>query len=89
MSAAKMADPSVIRIKPFFYIHVLDNNNNVTKVETGPQTFTLQDHQKVVAGPEPMIMIPPRHYCIISNPVQRDAKGNKVTDQNGQIRLRH
>lgn len=57
----------------FFYIHVLDNNSNVTRIERGPQTFTRQEHEKLVAGPEPMIMIPPRHYCIIQNPVQRYA----------------
>lgn len=83
------SDPAVIRIKPFYYIHVLDNNTNVTRVEIGPQTFTRQDHEKLVAGPEPMIMVPPRHYCIIANPVQRDAKGNVVTEKGGQIKLRH
>ncbi len=34
---------------------------DVTRVENGPQTFTRQDHEKVVAGPDPMIMIPPRY----------------------------
>eukprot|EP01115_Flamella_aegyptia_P000406 TRINITY_DN1058_c0_g1_i1.p1 TRINITY_DN1058_c0_g1~~TRINITY_DN1058_c0_g1_i1.p1 ORF type:complete len:824 (+),score=499.39 TRINITY_DN1058_c0_g1_i1:83-2554(+) len=81
--------PAVIRIKPLHYIHVLDNNTNVVYVENGPQTFTRQDHQKLVAGPEPMIIIPPRHYCIIANPVARDAKGQVVLEKNGQIKLRH
>jgi major vault protein len=84
-----MSEPAVIRIKPFYYIHVLDNNTNVTRVENGPQTFTRQDHEKVVAGPEPMIMIPPRNFCIIANPVMRDEKGNPLLDSNGQVRLRH
>jgi len=83
------SEPSVIRIKPFFYVHVLDNNTNVTRVEIGPQTYTRQDHEKVVAGPDPMVMIPPRHYCIISNPVARDAKGFPKKDGNGQVQLRH
>jgi len=87
--SARSSDPSVIRIKPYFYIHVLDNNTNVTRVETGPQTFTLQDHEKVVSGPDAMIMIPPRHYSIISNPVQRDEKGAIIKDASGQIKLRH
>jgi len=87
--SSRMADPSVIRIKPYFYIHVLDNNTNVTRVETGPQTFTLQDHEKVVSGPDPMIMIPPRHYCIISNPIARNEKGERIKDVNGQAKLRH
>jgi major vault protein len=79
----------VIRIKPFYYIHVLDNNTNVTRVENGPQTFTRQDHEKVVSGPDPMIMIPPRHYSVISNPVMRDEKGNIIADKSGQVKLRH
>jgi len=84
-----MSDPSVIRIKPFYYIHVLDNNTNVTRVEAGPKTFTRQDHEKVTSGPDPMIMVPPRHYCIISNPVLRDDKGRVVLDKDNQIKLRH
>jgi len=43
----------------------------------------------VVAGPEPMIMIPPRHYCIIQNPAQLDEKGQVVTDAYGQVKLRY
>jgi len=83
-------DASVIRIKPYFYIHVLDNNSNTTRVEVGPQTFTRQDHEKIVtAQPQPMIMIPPRHYCIIANPVLRNGKGEPVLDAHGSVRVRH
>jgi GTPase SAR1 family protein len=71
MSKPSAANASVIRLKPYHYIHVLDNNTNVTRVEVGPQTFTRKDHETIVAGPEQMIMIPPRHYCVIANPVVR------------------
>lgn len=64
-----MSNASVIRIKPQHYIHVLDNNKNVTRVVSGPQTFTRLEHEQVVAGPNPMILVPPRHYCIIQNPL--------------------
>jgi len=80
---------SVIRIKPYHYIHVLDNNSNVTSVIVGPKTFTRQDHEKVVSGPSEMILIPPRHYCVIANPVTRDSKGKAVVDTNGNAKLRH
>jgi major vault protein len=79
---------AVIRIKPYNYIHVLDNNTNVTRTEVGPQTFTRQDHEKLVSGPDAMVMIPPRHYCIIANPVERDPAGNVLTDKNGQTVVR-
>jgi len=84
-----MSSAAVIRIKPYFYIHVLDNNSNVTRVEVGPQTFTRQDHEKLVSGPDAMIMIPPRNYCIIQNPVQRNEKGHIVREDSGQIKVRH
>jgi len=80
---------SVIRIKPYSYIHVLDNNANVTSVVVGPKTFTRQDHEKVVSGPNEMIMIPPRHYCVIANPVARDGSGKVIVDSNGNAKLRH
>jgi major vault protein len=84
------ANASVIRIKPYHYIHVLDNNTNVTRVEIGPQTFVRKDHETIVAGPEQMIMIPPRHYCVIANPVVRDAKGNVVIEGSPQqVKLKH
>lgn len=66
-----MAEAQVIRIKPHHYIHVLDQTNNVTRVCVGPMTFTRQEQERVVSGPNQMIMIPPRHYCIIQNPAFR------------------
>ena len=82
---------SVIRIKPNHYIHVVDNNTNVTRVEIGPKTFSRLDHERVLnANPEPMLMIPPRHYAIIDNPSIRDPVTKKPqVDQYGQVRLRH
>jgi len=90
MSQAQPNQALVIRIKPYQYIHVLDQNTNVTRVVVGPASFTRQDHEVVVSGPDPMIMIPPRHYCIIQNPVLRDKKGLPVKIENSeQVRLRH
>ena len=89
MAAAPTAQLSVYRIKPQHYIHVLDNNTNVTRVELGPLTFTRQDHETVLTNPLPMTMIPPRHYVIVANPAERDAKGNVVVEESGQIKLRH
>jgi len=79
---------SVIRIKPYHYIHVLDNNTNVTRVEVGPQTFTRQEHEKVIFGPEEMIKVPPRHYVVLSNPVVRDEENHPVLDGHGNAKLR-
>lgn len=79
---------AIIRLKPHYFIHVLDNNTNVTRLLVGPQTFTRQDHEKVVLGPEPMIQIPPRQYCVIGNPILRDAQDKPVIDNFNQVKLR-
>jgi len=78
---------AIIRIAPYHYVHILDNNSNVTRVEVGPTTVTRQEHEKLVAGPEPMIMVPPRHYCMVANPVTRK-DGKVVQDANGQPLVR-
>ena len=36
-----------------------------------------------------MIMVPPRHYCIVENPAQRGENGEIVVDKLGQVKLNH
>eukprot|EP00301_Raphidiophrys_heterophryoidea_P012953 c20283_g1_i1.p1 GENE.c20283_g1_i1~~c20283_g1_i1.p1 ORF type:complete len:846 (-),score=216.37 c20283_g1_i1:57-2561(-) len=79
----------VIRVPPYFFLHVLDNNKNITRTEVGPRTFVRQDHEKVVLGPERMITIPPRHLTVISNPVLRGKDGKILEDEFGQVRVSH
>ena len=74
-SFADVSNMSVIRIQPYHYIHVLDNNSNVTRVEIGPRLFTRQDHEKVVCAPTSMVVVPDRHYIMVSNPARRTADG--------------
>jgi major vault protein len=48
----------VYRIPPYYYIHVLDQNTNITRLEIGPKTFIKQDNETVILGPEKMITVP-------------------------------
>jgi major vault protein len=80
-------ESSVYRIPPYHYIHVLDQNENVTRLEIGPKTFVKQDNEKVIYGPEKMITIPPRHFCVVENPVLKDKENKIVFDQSGQAKL--
>lgn len=80
---------SIYRIAPYYFIHVLDQNSNVTKLEIGPQTYIRQDNERVVFGPEKMIVVPPRHYCVVENPVLRDKDSAVVLDTSGQAKLLH
>ncbi|KAM7147385.1 major vault protein isoform 1-T2 [Molossus nigricans] len=82
-------EESIIRIPPYHYIHVLDQNSNVSRVEIGPKTYIRQDNERVLFAPMCMVTVPPRHYCTVANPVSRDAQGSVLLDVTGQVRLRH
>ncbi|XP_077591208.1 major vault protein isoform X2 [Stigmatopora nigra] len=84
-----LTDMSIIRIPPHHYIHVLDQNTNIARVEIGPQTYYRQDNERVLFAPVRMIMVPPRHYCVVLNPVACDADGQVLFDASGQAKLRH
>ncbi|CAF0933467.1 unnamed protein product [Didymodactylos carnosus] len=79
----------VYRIPPYYYIHVLDQNTNVSRLELGPKTFIKQENVTVIIGPEKMVTVPPRHYCVVENPVVKDEAGQVQFDENGQAKLLH
>lgn len=79
----------IFRIPPFYYLHILDQSSNITKILTGPTTFVRQDNEEVVEGPEKMVTVPPNHYCVIRHPVIRDSAGEVVLESSGQVKLRH
>ena len=81
-------DP-VYRIPLHYYIHVLDQNTTLARLEVGPQKFFKHDNESIIFGPEKMIVLPPRHYCIVQNPVIKNIDGKPQYDQNGQVRLLH
>uniref|UniRef100_A0A669DQZ1 Major vault protein n=1 Tax=Oreochromis niloticus TaxID=8128 RepID=A0A669DQZ1_ORENI len=84
-----LGSASIIRIPPHHYIHVLDQNTNIARVEIGPLTYIRQDNERVLFTPMRMVMVPPRHYCVIANPVARDDDNQVLFDQSGQAKLRH
>lgn len=80
----------MIRVPPFHYIHVLDKNANVKRVEVGPQTFVKQDHEDVVLNPTKNLVLPPMSYCIIQNPyVRKDSETKEPKEQDGQVMLQY
>eukprot|EP00668_Euglena_longa_P015354 GGOE01019428.1.p1 GENE.GGOE01019428.1~~GGOE01019428.1.p1 ORF type:complete len:866 (+),score=208.50 GGOE01019428.1:45-2600(+) len=78
----------VVRLKPYQYIHVHDNNTNCSRVVLGPCTFTKQEHEQILIPPQQCVAIPPRHYCIVENPIVRTKDGDLVYDRHGQVKVR-
>lgn len=40
------SEVSIIRIPPHHYIHVLDQNTNIARIEVGPLTYIRQDNER-------------------------------------------
>ena len=78
---------SVFRIPPYHYIHVLDQTSNVTRIELGPNTFIRKDNEKVILRPTKMVIVPPRHFCSIRNPVKKDENGEPLKDALNQVMI--
>lgn len=89
VSSTDYSSDVLIKVPPFHYLHVQDRNTNITRIVKGPTRFTCLDDLRVVCGPQKMVVIPPTHYCIVSNPTQRDEQGNVLLDEHGQAKLRH
>eukprot|EP01124_Arcella_intermedia_P026631 TRINITY_DN5052_c0_g1_i1.p1 TRINITY_DN5052_c0_g1~~TRINITY_DN5052_c0_g1_i1.p1 ORF type:complete len:428 (+),score=93.24 TRINITY_DN5052_c0_g1_i1:56-1339(+) len=80
------------KIPPQHYLHVLDSNTNVVRVEVGPMTYRCLDQETAIYGPAKMVVIPPHHYVLIANPVittETHGKKEVALDQHGQALLRH
>ncbi|KAL5109524.1 Major vault protein [Taenia crassiceps] len=86
MSPRSEVPDVVIPVPPFHYLHVLDRNTNITRLVTGPLTFIRKDHESIVQMPAKMITVTAKEYCIILNPVKRNAEGDIITE-NGQVLL--
>ena len=78
---------NVIRIPPNQYIHVSDNNLNITRLEVGPQTFIRKEHESIVEGPLKMTSLPPRTYCKITNPLLRDENEQPIINSFGEVQI--
>lgn len=84
---------SIIRIPPFQYIHVLDNNSNIKRVIIGPQTFTKQNHEELCQrSPVPMICLAPRQYIKIKDPYVRKPNSHDpisgAFDESKQVQIK-
>ena len=54
-----MSDTKVLSLKPLEFAHIEDMLTNITHVERGPCVIKLLEHQHIVFGPAPYVIIPP------------------------------
>ncbi|CAD2214314.1 major vault protein [Angomonas deanei] len=82
----------ILRLQPYHYAHVANENNNTTMLVVGPQNYTLSSNETVVTPTKKFVVVPSGYYCKIKNPIctTKDANGSPVPvlDESGQVRCR-
>ncbi|XP_041368354.1 major vault protein-like [Gigantopelta aegis] len=76
-------------LAPYQFIHILDETTNITRLEVGPKSVALLANEKLVAGPLPMVTIPPGNYCIVLNPVSHYEAGKVCELRLGHSEVRY
>ena len=54
-----MGENKILSLKPLEFAHIEDMLTNITHVERGPCVIKLLEHQDIVFGPAPYVIIPP------------------------------
>ena len=81
---------STVRIPPYHYIHVQNRDDNVTRLEIGPQIFVKRENESVVqATPTKIITLSPMQYIEIKDPVLLDKDGEPVRNSFGEVSVNH
>ncbi|ORC92993.1 major vault protein [Trypanosoma theileri] len=79
----------LLRLKPYEYAHITNENTNATELIIGPQTRTLGSDEKLSKPVTAFHVVSPGHYCCIENPFVRAEDGETaVKDNFGQVKVR-
>lgn len=77
-----------IKLEPYTYIHILDLNSNLTRMEEGPKTLYKLDHEEIVLRPTKMTQLPPKSCVIVRNPVVIGDDKHPVANENGTLKIK-
>ena len=82
---------SQVRLKPNEYIHVYNPTTQITRAQLGPCLINdTQDSRVIQDRPQPFVVVPNNHYCVVANPVDVDEAGRPVNehDSSKQVPVR-
>jgi len=77
-----------IKLEPYTFIHILDLNTNITRLEEGPKTLFKLDHEEIVLQPTKMIKLPPTSCVTVKNPVALDKQKRPIINPDGTLKNR-
>lgn len=82
----------ILRLSPWEYAHVLNEDDNIIQLFCGPVTHTLANNESIVKPVTKLHVIPQGSYCVVVNPHAQKVNADGVSvphvDQNGQVVIR-
>lgn len=75
-----------IKLEPYTYIHIIDLNSNLTRLEEGPKTIYKLDQEEIVLNATKMIKLPPASCVTIGNPVLLDKDKKPIKNSDGTFK---
>jgi len=81
--------PQSVELADKHFMHVRERHSGGVRCEVGPQILHLTADENVARPPQPFIDIPVDHFCVVRNPVRKDAFGNVLLGEKDKLKLRY
>jgi major vault protein len=83
----------LLRLSPFYYAHVTNDNTNTTELVLGPATRPIASHETITQPPTSFVILSPTQFCLIANPHRTAVNAvtgavEPVRDAYGQVQVR-
>jgi major vault protein len=71
------------------FMHVKERPTGNIRCEIGPKMVSIGPNEMVQRAPQPLIEIPPDHFCVVRNPVRKNAFGSPLLGEKDKLKLRY
>jgi hypothetical protein len=71
------------------FMHVKETISGNIRCEIGPKNLHMTANEMIARPPQALIDIPPDHFCVVRNPVRKDAFGNVLMGEKDKPKLRY
>ncbi|XP_048766942.2 major vault protein-like [Ostrea edulis] len=79
---------SILGLKPLQFVHILDLNSNITRLEVGPQTVPVKGNERLVTQPLSMVIVKPGCFCVIKDPCSNYVPGEAAELRIGETAVK-
>lgn len=84
-----LSQQQTLELQENHFMHVKERPTGNIRCEIGPKMVNIGPNEMVQRPPQPLIEIPPDHFCVVRNPVRKNAFGNVLLGDKDKLKLRY